>query len=35
MLVEGIELWSLWFYNNVLATKQPHHFVNQYDTKWI
>jgi hypothetical protein len=35
MLVKGIEPWSPWFHTNVLATKPSHHFVKQYDTKWI
>ncbi len=35
MLVKGIELWSPWLHTNVLEIEPSHHFVKQYDTKFI
>jgi hypothetical protein len=32
---KGVEPWYLWLHTNVLAIKPLHHFVKQYDTKFI
>ncbi len=33
--LKGIEPWSPYLHTNVLTIKPPHHFVKQYDIKFI